>query len=338
MSTEDLPSQDTPLSIGERLCLARQQQGLSQKAVAERLCLTLSTVRNIEENRTDHLGETFFRGYIRSYARLVHIPEDDLLPDSGKQSPIKRSKYSTTRNFPSLKRRKKHDGCLMFLTLLIIIVLLALTGAWWWQNHKAQQEKISPMKIQPATPHATVIPLQPSAPRPSVQASPVQQAPVQLSPAPQSSVQPLSVQPLPAQQPSSQQSSSPATIGQHTSQPVTADVSAHADNEAASQLANQQHTSPATAPSNTNSSAASANKISMNFSAECWIDISDASGKKLFSGLKYRGDKLELNGQAPYRLIIGAPHAVRIYYQGKSVDLSHFAGNKVARLTLNASS
>ncbi len=45
----------------------------------------------------------------------------------------------------------------------------------------------------------------------------------------------------------------------------------------------------------------------MNFSADCWLEVSDATGKKLFSGLQRKGGNLNLSGQAPYKLKIGAP-------------------------------
>lgn len=72
----------------------------------------------------------------------------------------------------------------------------------------------------------------------------------------------------------------------------------------------------------------------MNFSADCWLEVSDATGKKLFSGLQRKGGNLNLSGQAPYKLKIGAPAAVQIQYLGKPVDLSRFIRtNQVARLT-----
>ena len=75
----------------------------------------------------------------------------------------------------------------------------------------------------------------------------------------------------------------------------------------------------------------------MNFSADCWLEVTDATGKKLFSGLQRKGGNLNLAGQAPYKLKIGAPAAVQIEFQGKPVDLSRFIRtNQVARLTVNA--
>ncbi len=85
MNTEATHDQNEALTTGARLRNAREQLGLSQQAVAERLCLKVSTVRDIEEDKAPaDLASTFLRGYIRSYARLVHIPEEELLPGAGK--------------------------------------------------------------------------------------------------------------------------------------------------------------------------------------------------------------------------------------------------------------
>jgi cytoskeleton protein RodZ len=61
--------------------------------------------------------------------------------------------------------------------------------------------------------------------------------------------------------------------------------------------------------------AADPNALVMNFSADCWLEVTDATGKKLFSGLQRKDGTLNLTGQAPYKLKIGAPAAVQIQYQ-----------------------
>lgn len=48
--------------------------------------------------------------------------------------------------------------------------------------------------------------------------------------------------------------------------------------------------------------AASAQDLVLNFTADCWLEVSDATGKKLFSGLQRKGGNLNLSGQAPYKL------------------------------------
>ena len=149
MNTEATHDQNEALTTGARLRNAREQLGLSQQAVAERLCLKVSTVRDIEEDKAPaDLASTFLRGYIRSYARLVHIPEEELLPGLEKQAPLRAAKVAPMQSFSLGKRRKKRDGWLMTFTWLVLFVVIGLSGAWWWQDHKAQQEEITTMADQ----------------------------------------------------------------------------------------------------------------------------------------------------------------------------------------------
>ncbi len=109
---------------------------------------------------------------------------------------------------------------------------------------------------------------------------------------------------------------------------ASTDTAAQQQNAAQSQLPVGQASTAA---------AANGNALVMNFTADCWLEVTDATGKKLFSGLQRKDTNLNLTGEAPYRLKIGAPSAVQIQYQGKPVDLSRFIRtNQVARLTLNA--
>nr|MBA2817192.1 Cytoskeleton protein RodZ [Candidatus Pantoea persica] len=143
MNTEANQDNSAVHSTGERLRLAREKMGLTQQNVAERLCLKLSTVRHIEEDKLPaDLASTFLRGYIRSYARLVHIPEEELLPMMAKQTPVCAAKIELMQNFSLGKRRKKRNGLLMIFTWLVLFVVVGLTGAWWWQNHKASQDDL----------------------------------------------------------------------------------------------------------------------------------------------------------------------------------------------------
>ena len=294
MNTEASQDKTVSMTTGQRLRQAREQLGLSQQAVAERLCLKMSTVRDIEEDSVSaDLASTFVRGYIRSYAKLVHLPEDELLPMLAKQAPLKMAKVAPMQSFSLGKRRKKRDGWLMSFTWLIVFVVIGLTGAWWWQNHKAQQEEIATMADQSSA---------------------------QLSQ-------------------NNEGQSVPLTDGNAdagTNVPLTDNSAAPADTGAAAQAPAAQSPLP-TADAGVAAPAADPNALVMDFSADCWLQVTDASGKTLFSGTQNQGGKLNLTGTAPYKLTIGAPAAVQIQYQGKPVDLSRFVkSNRVARLTVAA--
>ncbi|MCY4765383.1 cytoskeleton protein RodZ [Klebsiella aerogenes] len=326
MNTEATQDHQEANSTGARLRNAREQLGLSQQAVAERLCLKVSTVRDIEEDKAPaDLASTFLRGYIRSYARLVHIPEEELLPMMAKQAPIRAAKVAPMQSFSLGKRRKKRDGWLMSFTWLILFVVIGLSGAWWWQDHKAQQEEITSMADQSTSDLSSSdngsqsIPLDTSSANnaPDTTAANANSAPVDTSTAPASSA--------PA-----------ATSAPVDNNAVVAPSQANVDTAATAPAAPAPTSALPTDQANA-ATTASAQDLVMNFSADCWLEVSDATGKKLFSGLQRKGGNLNLSGQAPYKLKIGAPAAVQIQYLGKPVDLSRFIRtNQVARLTLNA--
>ena len=309
MNTEATHDQNEALTTGARLRNAREQLGLSQQAVAERLCLKVSTVRDIEEDKAPaDLASTFLRGYIRSYARLVHIPEEELLPGLEKQAPLRAAKVAPMQSFSLGKRRKKRDG--------------------WWQDHKAQQEEITTMADQSSAElnnnQSQSVPLDTSTTTDQAMAttptSPVDttatntQTPAVTAPAP--AVDPQQNAVVPPSQANVDTAATPAPAATTTP-------------DSAAPLPTDQAgvTTPAVDP----------NALVMNFTADCWLEVTDATGKKLFSGMQRKDGNLNLTGQAPYKLKIGAPAAVQIQYQGKPVDLSRFIRtNQVARLTLNA--
>lgn len=335
MNTEASQDQTVPETTGVRLRQAREALGLTQQTVAERLCLKVSTIRDIEEDRAQaNLASTFHRGYIRSYAKLVHLPEDELLPMLEKQAPIRAAKVAPMQSFSLGKKHKKRDGWLMTFTWLIVLVVLGLTGAWWWQNHQAQQAEIVTMADQSSAQLSQnggqPVPLTDDNSDPA--ASPDAQAPVV----------------------NSQTASTPAASG---TAPVT-NSAAPADTANSRVETTTQGTAPAesvvvspsqaplpdvstaqsplpTADAGVNGAATSAGSLVMNFTADCWLQVVDASGKTLFSGIQKGGAILNLSGKSPYKLTIGAPGALTITYQGNPVDLTKFIkANRVARLTV----
>jgi len=331
MNTEATQDLNATQTTGVRLRNAREQLGLSQQAVAERLCLKVSTVRDIEEDKAPaELASTFLRGYIRSYARLVHIPEEELLPMMEKQAPVRAAKVAPMHSFSLGKRRKKRDGWLSSITWLIVFVVVGLTGAWWWQNHKAQQEEISTMADQ-------------SSAELSASNNETQSVPLNTDPAEPADAQTTGTTPadVAAQTPPAAATTAPAQTNAQNAvvSPSQANVDAVA--APAATAAPAANTAPDAAPLPTDQAGVTntvdANALAMTFTADCWLEVIDATGKKLFSGIQRSGASLNLAGQTPYKLKIGAPSAVQIQFQGKPVDLSRFIrSNQVARLTLNA--
>ena len=75
------------LSIGARLAAARQACGLDVRVVANELKLDVFIVEALENDDKAALPAAIFvKGYLRNYARLVGLPEDEMLRDYAAQT------------------------------------------------------------------------------------------------------------------------------------------------------------------------------------------------------------------------------------------------------------
>lgn len=336
MNTEATEEKPASNSTGERLRAAREHLGLTQQKVAQRLCLKLTTIRELEENRSpSDLGSTFVRGYIRSYARLVRLPEEELLPFLSQQTPVRIVNTAPMQSFSWKKRRKKRDGWLMMFTWLVLFVLAGLTVAWWWQNHSAAQDDLASESISASAAEgqrherqliplntrnlqdntAKVVPVTAKQDATAIdnETKTIRNAALTRSNTQGSSVGELSDNPRAAVSP-------PSPAVENRPMSVTSPLVE----------GNGLPLTPAEVAQPTVPDA-----VLMNFKGDCWLEVRDSTGKMLFSGMQRSGGKLSLTGTAPYRLKIGAPKVVEIQYQGKPVDLSGFIrSNQVARLNL----
>ncbi|GKX55145.1 cytoskeleton protein RodZ [Leminorella grimontii] len=291
---------------------------LSQQVVADELRLKVTTVRELEEGLNPlGLAPTFIRGYVRSYAKLLQLPEEEILAllPKGVQGKSDSLASNRVKGFSLSKPRKKLDRWLTLFTWLIIFVVLGLTGAWWWENHKAQQQDDA---IEVSGQNQIALPGSGSS-SPSV---PSEGASISLSPSGNAANAPAAAQQAPVQ---STPASTPTPAAPTLEQAVAAQVAEAeaAKNQTQGQLAPQ--------------TPQDGNDIYLTFSADCWLEVIDDRGKNLYSGLQRKDGKLSLTGQPPYQLKLGAPAGVSITYKGKPVDMSQYKNaNRTTRMTLPA--
>jgi cytoskeleton protein RodZ len=75
-------------------------------------------------------------------------------------------------------------------------------------------------------------------------------------------------------------------------------------------------------------------RIELQFNNESWVEIRDAEGRVVFSQLNPPGTRRQVEGVAPFSLVIGNAHGVRLRYNESEVDLMPYTRTDVARLTL----
>jgi cytoskeleton protein RodZ len=75
-------------------------------------------------------------------------------------------------------------------------------------------------------------------------------------------------------------------------------------------------------------------RLTIEFSEECWVEIKDPSGVALFGDLGQAGERIELVGAAPFRVLLGYAPGVRLTYNAEPVALTPHTRNNVASLVL----
>ena len=75
---------------------------------------------------------------------------------------------------------------------------------------------------------------------------------------------------------------------------------------------------------------AHADRIEMSFIGECWLEVYNHADEPLFYGLAQSGDRIDLSGRGPIRIVLGNSDGVEVRYNGAPVDFSAFTARGVA--------
>ncbi|MDH5888761.1 cytoskeleton protein RodZ [Vibrio splendidus] len=307
MNTEqETQTQETvapAIEAGTLLKNKRESLGLTQKQISDRLKLRVTLIQQIEENQfeSDQVA-TFMRGYIRSYAKYVNLDEKvvlNALHHSGDAQHQEQEMLSFSRK----TKTEKHNSRIMLLTWSIFAVIVGISSLWWWQNQ--QQDTLSQSLANTESSEELVV---------------------------EESLDPelTSLEVIEAEQ---NTETSPVT---ENSDELT-EVSSAEDSvtlDPVEVIEEAADVASVTAEPETVAPEAVVNELVMQFSADCWIQVKDASGKTLSTGIKKAGQTLNLSGTAPYKVILGAPEGVSMTFASEPVDLSGYTSGKVARITL----
>ena len=91
---------------------------------------------------------------------------------------------------------------------------------------------------------------------------------------------------------------------------------------------------PAAEPATPVAASAGQGVLNVQFTADCWTQVTDADGEVLLSALKRSGERIELAGKAPLELRLGFARGAQVTYNGESVDVAPHMTGETARLKL----
>lgn len=318
---------------GETLRQARESNGWSLAEVALKLNLTVNSLSNLEAGAFDKLpGHTFARGYIRAYAKLLGM-DQAVLVQQFDQSTGTDSKGSSVHSLGRIEEPVRVSHTILRIVSLLLLVAVVGGGFFWWQDQTSQRTKdlisLSPehVEVEGADGTTQIHPLDEPEDQAVAegeadnatalalpQADTATQAPTE-TPAP---VAPAAA-PLVAT-PATPAPAAPAAAAPTVTAPVAPAVPAP--------------TATAPAPVTAAPAVAGQGQVQLQFTADCWTQVTDGAGKVLLSGLKRKGDSVSLNGKPPFSVRLGYARGAQVSYNGQAVNVAPFTSGETARLKL----
>ncbi len=309
---------------GEILRQKRVELGWSQAQVAQSLNLSARIIEQLEVGNYQQMpGHTFTRGYIKAYGKLLGLDQVELVRAFDSYTGTD-AKGSTVHSLGRLDEPVRLSRNVLRFVSFILVVLIIAMGLFWWQERSRQASVSSAVsmehvEVEGADGKTEIHPIdEPEEQQPSPEA----QRPATSVPSPVGTPVPdantVANMPAPA-----------ATPAPPAATAVTGTPSTAAPAAAAAATPTATPSAPA-APA-----ATGADSLNIRFSANCWVQVSDATGKILFSGLKKGGESLDYASiQAPVNIRLGYARGAQITYNGQVVDLAPFTKGETARIKL----
>lgn len=296
------------LDVGMTLRKGRERMGMSVHDVAERIKFAPRQVEALEANDFAHLPQaTFLRGFVRSYARVLQLDEATLiaaLPGLPTKQDVAKTQ-AVNVVFPAIKSLRRVNvlwlaGALGVALLLGLFVLL----------HQGEPTAKSADVVEPV-----------SLPAPEAAVSAVVEADAQpVTPATPEVVSIAEPKEIPKEINERKVITEPAKDIKPSMKPAPEAASAPAT----------------TVKSSIPLEALKRRPLHLVFGESAWAEVIDGHGVVLLSRNNPRGSEKWIGGprHEPYDISISHPAHVKLYYRGKEIDLSAYAGMDVAHLKL----
>ena len=319
MTQNDMNSPSEELSVGQTLRQEREKRKLTIEQAAQQLKLKVDVIRSLEQDAPDKsILPTFMRGYLKSYARFLKLPEQPLLDRFEKQHQVKSAPVKSMRTFSNRSARQRTEKRFVWLTWLIGILLFVSLAAWIWQTAREysplteSSQQIGTERSLDAVVAEKLVETNDHAEDNIAAMS----ATVLNNTSPQLSS--VADQALTSEQLVSELTQLPVEVQQQLLELANATLDESNATDAASV-----------------SREPGFDQLKMTFTDNCWIDVLDANGDRIAFGTKQAGYVMELNAKGPFVITLGNPGVVSIELNDQPYDMSRFPGNRVAKFTLS---
>ncbi|VAX04881.1 hypothetical protein MNBD_GAMMA19-141 [hydrothermal vent metagenome] len=313
------PEQDVlSLQPGDRLRIARESRDLSIEDVAARLKLDVRKIKALEQGDiADFAAPVFAAGYLRTYARLMELSEEEVLADFTElvsvheqaidpASAVNNETYGKMSNEISSqfslrdKSSGNHLGKAGFAGVLIVGLVYFL-----WPVTEGEQTDAVSSDTSPRLTEQTVEIVVPSLEIVTEEKVNDAQVTEIQSPAEKPVVEKQIVETEQSELVSPEISAEPVVIPE---------VKIEAEGLASGQ----------------------SSELILIFNSDSWAEVRDAQGESLVYRLGKSGTQSLVKGVAPFTVQLGYVQGVDILYNGAAYDLSQYANRRSVRLRIGA--
>jgi len=307
--SENYPEAAQPVSIpdvslpGQRLREEREAARMSLEEVAHHLHLDVQIIKSLEEDNYEKLPSAIYiSGYLRSYARLLKLPEKEIVSAYTKGQEINASLIPENIN---IQPGKKRNNTGLFKLVLPVVLLVVLAAVVIWLSEETSV-------LGPVTNNTdgsalvTDIPAQQASPAIT---APAEEVAINTQTSPQEEVAP------------------------DTEKGALIPPSAQ---EIEQKIAEQEQAAPEQiSAAETNRNSAQGN-LSLVFHEDSWVEVTDSSGTRFAYRLEKAGAELMVDGQAPYKILLGNASGVDVYFNGEKFDHTAYHRDEIAYFRVGA--
>ncbi|MHC8355643.1 RodZ domain-containing protein [Pseudomonas sp. LB3P81] len=327
---------------GETLRQARESNGWSLAEVALKLNLTANSLSNLEAGAFDKLpGHTFARGYIRAYAKLLGM-DQTVLVQQFDQSTGTDSQGSNVHSLGRIEEPVRVSHTILRIVSLLLLIAVIGGGFVWWQDQTSLRTKdltsLSPehVEVEGADGTTQIHPLDEPEDQAVAEGQAEGSTALALPQAETSAEEPAETEAeaeatAPAAAPTAPVTPAPAAPTHSTAPVVATPAPAAPVVSTPPAAASVTPTIPAPAAA---APVAGQGRVQLQFTADCWTQVTDGTGKVLLSGLKRKGENVSLSGKPPFSVRLGFARGAQVSYNGQVVDVAPFTSGETARLKL----
>lgn len=326
---EEITENIEVVTPGVLLQEARISLQLTRADIAKRLNLKDALIEDIERNEFDDMPSIIFaRGYLKAYAKLVHVSQSDVLEafeylSSAEQQQLKMQSFSHGSSQRAL------DKWLKLFSYLVLVVIIVMAVVWWLQRN--------PPTPPVTTADNTAVFVQDLATQ--MDSKPVVQVPDQTNGQTDEKADEQINEQAPVTTINNVVSDlDSSAVGGASAGIVTADAMGNAQDKPEQERNNQseQLASSTAAPTElANAVEGDLTHLELRFSDDCWINIADANGERIAIGTKIKGHVTSVNGLAPFTIKLGKPGAVSIWLDGVKKDIPYYPKGSIANFELS---